>query len=95
VRVGDSVEAATRKIGQTPRTGTVTAVRGALITVRWDSGGETSLIPAAGTLTVIGAARSSPTKKSSAQQGAGTTSKPTPKKATAKKPADKKRAKGR
>jgi hypothetical protein len=95
VRIGDSVEAATRKIGQTPRTGTVTAVRGALITVRWDSGDETTLIPAAGTLAVIGAARSAPTKKSSAQPAAGTTPKATPKKATAKKATDKKRANGR
>jgi Domain of unknown function (DUF1918) len=95
VRIGDSVEAATRKIGQTPRTGTVTAVRGALITVRWDSGDETTLIPAAGTLTVIGAARSASTKKSAAQPAAGTTPKATPKKTTAKKPTDKKRANGR
>jgi hypothetical protein len=99
VRIGDSVEAATRKIGQTPRTGTVTSVRGALITVRWDSGDETSLIPAAGTLTVIGAARSGPTKKSSPKPAAGRTPavKATAKKATAtaKKAADKKRANGR
>ena len=102
VKVGDSVEAAAQKVGQTPRTGTVTAVRGAVITVRWDSGNETSLIPAAGSLSVVGAARSADTKKSSPKPAARqlavakTTPKKTrPKKATAKKPAAKKAAKGR
>jgi hypothetical protein len=96
VKVGDWVEAATRKIGQTPRTGAVTAVRGALITVRWDSGDETSLIPAAGSLTVIGAAGTAGTKKSSSKPtGRGTPATRTkPEKAAAKKPATKKAAKG-
>jgi DNA topoisomerase I len=94
VRVGDSVEAATRKVGQTPRRGTVTAVRGALITVRWESGDETNVIPAAGSLTVVGAARSAGTKKSSPKPAAGRTpaAKATSKKAAAKKPAAKKPA---
>ena len=57
VQVGDVIEVATRKIGQAARTGTVTAVRGALMTVTWDSGEETSLIPAAGSVTVVGSAK--------------------------------------
>jgi DNA-binding protein HU-beta len=58
VKVGDVVETATRKIGQTPRTGTVTAISGMLITVRWESGEQTSLIPASGSLAVVGTGRS-------------------------------------
>jgi hypothetical protein len=86
VKVGDSVEAATRKIGQTPRTGVVTAVNGALITVRWDSGDETSLIPAAGSLSVVGA-KTTPEK--------ATANKDDAKKAAAKRPAKNKAAKRR
>jgi hypothetical protein len=37
----------------TPRTGVVIAVSGAMLTVRWDNGGETSLIPGPGDLTVV------------------------------------------
>lgn len=36
-----------------PRTGVVIAVSGAMLTVRWDNGGETSLIPGPGDLTVV------------------------------------------
>lgn len=36
-----------------PRSGVVTAVSGAMITVRWDRGGETSLIPAPGIVSVV------------------------------------------
>jgi hypothetical protein len=96
VNVGDSVEAATRKIGQTPRTGLVVAVRGPLITVRWDSGGETSLIPTAGSLSVVGVARAAVTKKSSTKTAArvtGTANAPAEKQ-TAKKASPTKVAKG-
>jgi DNA-binding protein HU-beta len=65
VKVGDVVEVAARKVGETPRTGTVTALRGALITVRWDSGAETVLIPGAGTLAVVGSKRAAGAKKTS------------------------------
>lgn len=96
VKVGDSVQAATRKIGQTPRTGRVTEVRGALITVRWDSGDETSLIPAAGSLTVVGPARSAATKKSSPKPAARRTpaAETTPERSAAKNPAAKRATKG-
>ena len=36
-----------------PRSGVVTAISGAMITVRWDTGGETSLIPGPGVLRVV------------------------------------------
>jgi hypothetical protein len=66
VQVGDVIEIVTRKIGQTARRGKVKAVRGGLITVAWNSGEETSLIPAAGSLTIVGSARAGEAKSSSA-----------------------------
>ncbi len=71
------------------------AVTGALITARWDSGDETSPIPAAGSLSVVGAARAADTKKSSPKSAAlGTaTTENRPERSTARKPATKKTAK--
>ena len=69
VQVGDVIEIVTRKIGQTARRGRVKAVRGALITVAWDSGEETSLMPAAGSLTIVGSAPVGAAKSSSAPKG--------------------------
>lgn len=43
-----------------PRSGVVTAVIGAMITVRWDTGGETSLIPGPGVLSVVTGRRRAP-----------------------------------
>jgi hypothetical protein len=65
VKVGDVVEVAARKVGEMPRTGTVTALRGALITIRWDSGAETTLIPGAGTLAVAAPKQAVRAKKTS------------------------------
>ena len=48
--VGDRIAVASK--GE-PRSGVVTAVSGAMITVRWDTGGETSLIPGPGVLSVV------------------------------------------
>jgi len=42
-----------------PRNGVVTAVSGTKITVRWDTGGETSLIPGPGVLSVVASRRQS------------------------------------
>ena len=88
VKVGDVVETATNKVGQTPRTGTVSAVSGALITVQWDSGEETNLIPGPGSLTVVGTRpnRSAKAQKRTAGKTAG-------KKATAQKSASTKSGK--
>jgi hypothetical protein len=47
--VGDRIAVASK--GE-PRSGVVTAVRGAMITVRWDTGEETSLVPGPGVLSV-------------------------------------------
>ena len=53
VAVGDRVEVVARKVGQQPRRGRVTGVRGPLVEVRWDSGEQTAFVPAAGSLTVL------------------------------------------
>ena len=48
--VGDRIAVASK--GK-PRSGVVTAVGGAMITVRWDAGGETRLVPGPGVLSVV------------------------------------------
>ena len=57
--VGDRV-AATSKAAA--RSGVVTAVTGSLLRVRWDTGEETSFVPAAGALSVIAKAPTKPPK---------------------------------
>ena len=58
--VGDRIAVASK--GE-PRSGVVTAVSGALITVRWDTGGETSLIPGPGVLSVVTSRRRTPSAR--------------------------------
>jgi hypothetical protein len=51
VKVGDRIRLAS---GKGPnREGVVTAVMGSMVRVRWPSAGETTVIPAPGTLTVL------------------------------------------
>jgi hypothetical protein len=52
--VGDHIELVATKVSQAPRTGVVIDVRGVMITVRWSSGEQSVVVPAPGTLTVIG-----------------------------------------
>ena len=54
VEVGDRVLVESEKVGTVTRGGVVTAVDGRLITVRWDSGGESIFVPSAGSLKVTG-----------------------------------------
>ncbi len=54
VEVGHRVQLAPAKVGRRPRSGVVTAVRGQMITVRWDSGEQSTVVPASGTLSVQG-----------------------------------------
>lgn len=54
VKVRDRVVVESEKVGDPPRTGVVTAVTGQLITIHWDTGGESSLIPSAGSLHIEG-----------------------------------------
>jgi len=55
--VGDQIAVASK--GK-PRSGVVTAVKGAMITVRWNTGNETSLIPGPGVLSVVTSRRPTP-----------------------------------
>src|SRR5205823_3186735 len=90
--VGDRVEVLS-KAGT--RQGVVTRVSGALVTVEWDTGGSTTVIPAPGVMSVIGggrkaAARKAPAKKKAApaqKKAAQPKKKAPPKKAAAKKKA--------
>lgn len=54
VSVGDHVQIESEKVGSVTRTGTVTGIDGRMITVRWDTGGESVFVPSAGCLHVIG-----------------------------------------
>ena len=53
VEVGDRVMVESEKVGQDPRSGVVTGVDGTIVHVRWNGDGETSFVPAAGSMTVI------------------------------------------
>ena len=52
--VGDRIQLVATKVSQAPRIGVVTDVRGRMITVRWPSGEQSLVVPALGTLTVLG-----------------------------------------
>jgi hypothetical protein len=53
--IGDRIEVASSKGG--PRAGTVVAINDRLITVHWDSGEQTSVIPGPGVLNVVAKGR--------------------------------------
>lgn len=52
MKVGDRVEVESERVGLPTREGVVRALRGRLITIRWDDGSESSLLPKAGVLRV-------------------------------------------
>ncbi len=54
VQVGDRVVLESEKVGQESQAGVVTGTHGQLLHVRWDSGKESSFIPSAGSLQVVG-----------------------------------------
>ena len=60
VKVGDHVEVESEKVGSATRSGVVTAVEGRLLTVRWDTGGESMFIPSAGSLRVTSGEATAP-----------------------------------
>jgi hypothetical protein len=77
VGVGDEIELSTKKVGQAPRTGTVIKVRERLVTVRWPTGEQSTLVPSPGTLSVVRAAKRKnakpkPSTKSAASETAST-----------------------
>lgn len=51
-KIGDRVMVDGRKVGQPRRGGTVTGVNGAMVTVRWDDGHQSTFVPSAGDMTV-------------------------------------------
>jgi hypothetical protein len=53
-RVGDRVVLESEKVGQPSQTGVITGAHGQLLHVRWDSGKESTFIPSAGALQIIG-----------------------------------------
>ncbi len=60
VEIRDRVVIESEKVGQPPRSGVVTAVQGRLVAVRWDDGGQSTLVPSAGSLQVVGHEGESP-----------------------------------
>jgi uncharacterized protein DUF1918 len=50
--VGDHVVVESEKVGTPPRRGEVTAVSGRVLTVRWDTGEQSTFVPTAGALRV-------------------------------------------
>ena len=87
VEVGDEIELSTKTVGQAPRTGTVIAVREHLVTVRWPTGGQSTLVPSPGTLSVVRPARrkiakTKPSTKSAESETAASRKRTTATKAT-------------
>jgi hypothetical protein len=83
VEVGDEIELSTKKVGQAPRAGTVIAVRELLVTVRWPTGEQSTLVPSPGTLSVVRPVgrkneKTKPSTKSAESETASTRGKPTP-----------------
>ena len=95
-KVGDRVRLASRKVGQDPRAGVITGVRGQMISVRWSSGEESSIVPGPGTLTVVGRWTARPKAAAAKKKPAAARKRPAKKRAVpAKKravPAKKKKA---
>ena len=73
VDVGDRVQVASTKVGQTPRDGVVIGVSGPLVRVRWSSGEESTVVPTVGSMTVIGGVKA-PSGRNRRGQGAQTAS---------------------
>lgn len=54
IEVGSRVVVESEKVGTPSRSGVVVAVEGDLVRVRWDNEVETTFLPAAGSLRVVG-----------------------------------------
>ena len=52
--IGDRVRFESAKVGQAPRDGVVTGVNGELLHIEWLTGGESSFVPGAGSITIVG-----------------------------------------
>ena len=86
--VGDRIAVASKGV---PRPGVVTAVSGAMITVRWDTGEETSLIPGPGVLSVVASRRRTPSARTRPRSSGATTAARTASAADSKKAAPSKK----
>ena len=86
--VGDRVQMLSKS---GTRQGVVRRVSGAMLTVEWDTGGQTTVIPAPGVMTVVGGARparragTAPARTSVTKVSKGPAKKTTARKAPAKK----------
>jgi hypothetical protein len=76
--IGDRVRFESTKVGQAPRDGVVTGVDGGLLHIEWSTGGVSSLVPGAGSITIEG-------KVSGKTAAERTTKKRTPARKAAKK----------
>jgi uncharacterized protein DUF1918 len=56
VQVGDRVQIESEKVGVPTRNGEVTSISGQMITIRWDDGHESVVMPTAGCLRVTATA---------------------------------------
>jgi Domain of unknown function (DUF1918) len=65
VEVGNRIAVESEKVGVEPRAGTVVGVQGSLMNVRWDDGQESSFIPSAGSMMLMG---SEPSEASEASE---------------------------
>jgi hypothetical protein len=53
MEAGDQIILETEKVGQEPRRGVIVDVHDRLVHVRWESGQESTIVPACGAVTVI------------------------------------------
>ena len=60
MNVGDRIVVESEKVGAPPRRGEVVAVSGTLLTVRWETGQQSTFVPSAGSLRVEHAAHPTP-----------------------------------
>jgi hypothetical protein len=58
----DRIIVESEKLGQPPRSGVVNEIHGNLIRIAWDDGGESTMVPSAGSLRVIGSSKSTHNK---------------------------------
>ena len=56
VQIGDHILIESEKVGSPPRSGVVTSMHEHLLGIRWDDGSESSFMPSAGSLRVLGRA---------------------------------------
>ncbi len=68
--VGDRVRVQSTKVGGASRDGVVTRVIGQLLHVRWSTGEESTIVPASGSMAVIGKVKLPSAKKVSAPANA-------------------------